>query len=329
MSKQASYVWFNGELRVQHAAHVPFLTAGLHYGIGVFEGIRCYQTDSGPAIFRLKEHMNRLALSAAVLGWKDLPFTVSELCEAALQVVAANGLGNCYIRPLVYLAEGGWNLCIDNGVPHVGIAAWKWDAYLGQEALERGVRANTSSFTRHHANVTMTKAKICGNYVNSVLAKTESVRLGFDEAIMLDPQGYVAECTGENLFVVRKGNIYTTPSAGILEGITRDSLIALARDLGYTVLEQPISRDQLYFADEVFVSGTAAEVIGLREIDFRRIGNGETGAVTQRLQRAFSKAVRGKHKFSSSWLDYVNTDRLPAVSERCKEERRGHLTGAD
>jgi branched-chain amino acid aminotransferase len=225
--------------------------------------------------------------------------------------------------------EGGWNLCLDNGVPHVGIAAWKWDTYLGQEALERGVRANTSSFTRHHANVTMTKAKICGNYVNSVLAKTESVRLGFDEAIMLDPQGYVAECTGENLFFVRKGIIYTTPSAGILEGITRDSLIALARDLGYSVLEQPVSRDQLYSADEVFVSGTAAEVIALREIDFRKIGSGTTGPITERLQRAFTKVVRGKHRLSAGWLEYVKSDRLPAASEGQQEGTRGHLAEAN
>jgi branched-chain amino acid aminotransferase len=325
-SKQANYIWLNGEMRDQHAATVPFLTAGLHYGIGVFEGIRCYQTDDGPAVFRLKEHMKRLEQSAAVLGWRELPYTVEELSEAVLQVVAANGFGNCYIRPLVYLAEGGWNLCIDNGVPHVGIAAWKWEAYLGQEALERGVRANTSSFTRHHANVTMTKAKICGNYVNSVLAKTESVRLGFDEAIMLDPQGYVAECTGENLFVVRKGAISTTPAAGVLEGITRDSIIALARDLGYVVTEQPISRDQLYFADEVFVSGTAAEVIGLREIDFRKIGAGESGPVTQRLQRTFTKAVRGKHKFSSRWLEYV---KRPAQGEETKEAGLGNVAAAD
>lgn len=326
MSKAASYIWLNGALKDQHAAQLPFLTAGLHYGIGVFEGIRCYQTDHGPAVFRLKDHMRRLEQSAQVLGWRELPYSVDELCDAVLEVVAANGFGNCYIRPLVYLAEGGWNLCIDNGVPHVGIAAWKWEAYLGHEALERGVRANTSSFTRHHANVTMTKAKICGNYVNSVLAKTESVRLGFDEAIMLDPQGYVAECTGENLFVVRKGAICTTPAAGVLEGITRDSLITLARELGYNVTEQPISRDQLYFADEVFVSGTAAEVIALREIDFRKIGAGETGPVTQRLQRTFTKAVRGKHKFSARWLDYV---KLPVRSEGQKEAGLGNVAAGD
>ncbi len=330
MSKKTGYVWFNGELVEQSAAQVPFLTAGLHYGIGVFEGIRCYQTDSGPAVFRLRDHLQRLLLSASVLGWKSLPYTLEELTEAVLQTVAANNLQDCYIRPLVYLAEGGWNLCLDNGTPHVGIAAWKWEAFLGPDALEHGVRANTSSFTRHHANITMTKAKICGNYVNSVLAKTESVRLGFDEAIMLDPQGYVAECTGENLFVVRKGVIYTTPSAGILEGITRDSLIALARDLGYAVVEQPVSRDQLYFADEVFVSGTAAEVVALREIDFRKIGAGVAGPITQRLQRTFSKAIRGKHKLSSGWLEYVKSERLPVVREGHKEEQgRGHLAQAN
>lgn len=329
MSKTSNYIWVNGQLQDYHSAQVHFLTAGLHYGIGVFEGIRCYQTDEGPAVFRLRDHMNRLAQSASALGWQSLPFTVDELCDAVKQVVAANEFGDCYVRPLVYLAEGGWNLCLDNGVPHVGIACWKWDSYLGQDALERGVRANTSSFTRHHANVTMTKAKICGNYVNSVLAKTESVRLGFDEAIMLDPQGFVAECTGENLFLVRKGAVYTTPSAGVLEGITRDSIIALARDLGYVVLEQPVSRDQLYFADEVFVSGTAAEVVALREIDFRKIGSGEAGAVTRRLQRAFAKAVRGKHKLSSAWLDPVDAGRFPAKSEPRKEGQRGHFVGAD
>jgi branched-chain amino acid aminotransferase len=329
MSKKTSYVWLNGELREQSAAQVPFLTAGLHYGIGVFEGIRAYQTDTGPAVFRLREHIDRLLNSALVLGWKSLPFTVEELMEGVLQTVAANELQDCYIRPLVYLAEGGWTLCLDNGVPHVGIATWKWEAYLGQEALERGVRANTSSFTRHHANVTMTKAKICGNYVNSVLAKTESVRLGFDEAIMLDPQGYVAECTGENLFYVRKGVIYTTPSAGILEGITRDSLIALARDLGYSVVEQPVSRDQLYGADEVFVSGTAAEVIALREIDFRKIGAGTTGPITERLQRAFGKVIRGKHKLSAGWLEYVKPYRVRAASEGLQEGTRDHLAEAN
>jgi len=305
MDFKSQYLWMNGKLVSYQDATLHFLSPGLHYGIGVFEGIRCYAAEQGPAVFRLPEHMQRLMGSAAVLGWRELPFTVEELTQGVKQVVAANGFGDCYIRPVIYLAEGGWNLTIDGGKPHVGIAVWKWDAYLGKEALDRGVRANTSSFTRHHVNATMTKAKICGNYVNSVLAKSESVRLGFDEAIMLDTQGYVAECTGENLFVVRGNTLSTTPAAEVLEGITRDSVIALARDLGHTVVEQPISRDQLYLADEVLVCGTAAEVIGLREIDFRKIGAGVSGPVTRGLQQAFSDLVRGRHRLSKPWLTHV------------------------
>jgi branched-chain amino acid aminotransferase len=197
----------------------------------------------------------------------------------------------------------------------VGIAVWEWKNYLGQEALENGIRANIASFTRHHPNVTMTKAKVTGNYANSVLAKTESVRLGFEEAIMLDPQGYVAECTGENLFLVRGGKIYTPLTAPVLEGITRDALVTLARDLGYEVIEQPIARDQLYVADEVFVCGTAAECIALREIDFRVIGAGKMGPVTRAVQQAFHAAIRGKHPRSAEWLDYVNTPASVPVRE--------------
>jgi branched-chain amino acid aminotransferase len=312
MGFQSQYVWMNGKLVNFNDATLHFLSAGLHYGIGVFEGIRCYASDQGPAVFRLRDHMRRLLHSAAVLGWRDLPFSLEQLTEAVQAVVAANGFADCYIRPLVYLAEGGWNLNLDAGKPHVGIAAWKWDSYLGKEALERGVRANTSSFTRHHVNASMSKAKICGNYVNSVLAKSESVRLGFDEAILLDTQGYVAECTGENLFVVRGKQLVTAPAAEVLEGITRESVITLAHDLGYTVSEQPISRDQLYIADEVLVCGTAAEVIGLREIDFRKIGSGVSGPVTRRLQQAFSEAVRGRHTRSKEWLTYVSSAEVSA-----------------
>src|SRR5690349_4981196 len=197
------------------------------------------------------------------------------------------------------------NLVIDSGKLRLGIAVWEWGHFLGTEAKERGVRANISSFTRHHPNIAMTKAKISGNYVNSVLAKSESLRLGFDEAIMLDPSGYVAECTGENIFVVRNGLIYTVPRASILEGITRDSLITIAGDMGYTVVEEPISRDQLYIADEVFVCGTAAEVIGLREIDFRTIGNGKTGPVTRELQKAFDELSSGRHPRAAQWFSAV------------------------
>ncbi len=298
-------IWMNGKLVPFGEATLHFMTPGLHYGIGVFEGIRCYQTERGPAVFRLKEHMKRLEMSARILGWKSLPYDEAELCAAAKLTVAANGLTECYIRPLAYLAEGGWNLNIANTVAHVGIAVWEWKAYLGAEAMEHGVRANVASFTRHHPNVMMTKAKVAGNYVNSFLAKSESVRLGYDEAIMLDPQGYVAECTGENLFMVRKNKIFTSPSAPVLDGITREALCVLAGDHGYTVEERPLSRDMLYAADEVFVCGTAAEVIALREIDDRMVGNGTMGPVARTLQRAYGDAVRGKHARSAEWLDYV------------------------
>ncbi len=307
MSMVSKYIWMNGELVEFEKATLHFLTPVAHYGLGAFEGIRCYATERGPAVFRLQEHMERLVHSAMVLGFRSLPFSAAQLSEAARLTVSANGFSECYIRPLIYLTDGGWNLNIDNGKPGVGIAVWEWDNYLGPEALEKGVRANISSFTRHHPNIMLTKAKIAGNYVNSTLAKTESVRLGFDEAIMLDPQGYVAECTGENIFVVRGGTIYTPSTMAILEGITRDTIITLARDMGFPVVEQPISRDQLYLADEVFVCGTAAECIGLREIDFRVIGEGKTGAVTRSLQSAFHDVVRGKHNRSQVWLDYVNT----------------------
>jgi branched-chain amino acid aminotransferase len=300
----ADQMWLNGRLVPPSEARIEFLTPALHYGIAAFEGIRCYSTSKGPAIFRLREHTERLLHSAKVIGWRELPYGLEELMTACKDVVRASGYGECYIRPVIYLAEGGWNLTVDGGKPHVGVAVWKWNAYLGAAALEQGVRANVSSFTRHHPNVMMTKAKVSGNYPNSVLAKTESLRLGFDEAIMLDAQGMVAECTGENIFVVRRGKIATPPPGSILEGITRDSVMTLARDLGYAVTEQPISRDALYMADEVFVTGTAAEVIGLREIDFRTIGAGRS-PVTKALQQAYHAAVRGEHPRSAEWLAYV------------------------
>ena len=298
----AGPIWFNGKLVSPAEARLDFLTPGLHYGIGVFEGIRCYPTAEGPAIFRLDEHISRLFHSARTLGFRDLPWTKEQLTEACIATVRANGFDDCYIRPLIYLAEGGWNLTIDAGRPHCGIAVWEWKGYLGAEAQALGVRANVSSFTRHHPNVMMTKAKITGNYANSVLAKTESLRLGFDEAIMLDAQGLVSECTGENLFLVKNGRLRTTPDANILDGITRGSLAALAEDLGLPLSEGPISRDQLYMADEVFVCGTAAEVVGLREIDFRSIGAGRTGPVTRELQTAYHALVRGEHPRSAGWL---------------------------
>ncbi|WNG38851.1 branched-chain amino acid transaminase [Archangium violaceum] len=299
------YIWMNGKLMAAGEAQMNFLTPATHYGMAVFEGIRSYRTAKGPAIFRLREHIERLHRSAAILGWRELPFSVGQLIEASIETVRANGHEECYIRPLIYLGSGGWNLNIDSGQAHVGIAVWPWNAYLGAQAAEKGVRANVSSFTRHHPNVVMTKSKVAGNYPNSVLAKTESVRLGFDEAIMLDTQGMVAECTGENIFIVRGNRVMTPPEGQILEGITRDTVMILAREMGLEVSAQPISRDQLYTADEVFVTGTAAEVIGLREIDFRTIGNGRTGPITQKLQQAYHAAVRGELPRAAEWLTYV------------------------
>jgi branched-chain amino acid aminotransferase len=273
----------------------------------------------GPAVFRLRDHMARLVESAKVLGFRELPYSVENLVVAARETVAANGFASCYIRPLIYLAEGGWNLNVDGGKPHAGIAVWRWDAYLGEEAREKGVRANVSSFARHHPNVMMTKAKIAGNYVNSVLAKTESLRLGFDEAIMLDPEGYVAECTGENLFVVRGSKISTPARGAILEGITRDTVLTLLRDSNVTVDEEMISRDDLYTADEVFVCGTAAEVIGLREVDFRTIGSGRTGPVTRRLQDRYQAVVEGRDRRSPEWLDYVTDEARAEAAAALRE----------
>lgn len=306
MGTESKYIWMDGKLVDYQNATVHFLNSALHYGLGAFEGIRCYQASQGPAIFRLREHMERLVDSAKVLGFRSLPYTAEDLCKAAREVVRANGFVSCYIRPLVFNESPNLGLSLEGGKARVGIAAWEWGAYLGDEAREKGVRANVSSYTRHHVNVTMTKAKITGNYANSVMAKTDSVRLGFDEAIMLDPQGYVAECTGENLFLVRKGVVYTPHTATILEGITRDAIITLARDLGLTVNEGLISRDQLYIADEIFVTGTAAEVIAVTELDFRMIGSGRMGTVTRQIQEAFHAVIQGKHPLSAKWLDYVN-----------------------
>jgi len=309
----AAKMWFNGKLVDPSEARLDFLTPALHYGIGVFEGIRSYDTAQGPSIFRLDDHIERLVHSARVLGFRSLPWSAAELRDACVDVARASGFRECYLRPLIYLAEGGWNLTLDAGKPHCGIAAWEWKQYLGEEALANGVRANVSSFTRHHPNVMMTKAKITGNYANSVLAKTESLRLGFDEAILLDPQGFVAECTGENLFVVSKGKVRTTPDSNILNGITRSSIVAVAEDLGLEVVEGPVSRDQLYMADEVFVCGTAAEVVGLCEIDFRVIGGGRTGPITRALQSAYHALVRGDHPRSSAWLTSVRAPRPMAA----------------
>jgi branched-chain amino acid aminotransferase len=303
MGTESKYIWMDGKLVESEKATMPFLNGAAHYGAAVFEGIRCYDTARGPAVFRLREHMERLIDSAVVFGFRSLPYSVDELRKATIDTINANGFKECYIRPLIYAVDS-MGLNLDTYKAAVGIAVWEWGAYLGEAARLAGVRANVSSFTRHHVNVTMTKAKVAGNYANSMMAKTESVRLGFDEAILLDPQGYVAECSGENLFMVRDGKLITAPTAPVLEGITRSSIIALAHDLGIELLEMPISRDQLYIADEVFVCGSAAEVIAIREIDFRTIGSGKMGPVAQKLQQAYDEAIHGKHARSKDWLDY-------------------------
>ena len=293
----------NGALVPSDKAVVPFLTPALHYGTAVFEGMRAYRTASGPAIFRLKDHIARLFSSARIFGFDEFPWSVDQVTQGSKSVVRENGFTECYVRPLIFAASGHMGLSLLGIRPGLGIAAWEWKGFVSEEAETRGLRANVSSFTRHHPNIMMTKSKLAGNYGNSILARTESARLGFDEALMLDPSGLVAEGTGENLFVIRKGVIYTPHLATVLEGLTRDSIITIARGLGYEVREEPLSRDQLYAADEVFVCGTAAEVLGIRELDFRTIGTGSRGPITTRLAATFKRVVRGEEEKYAEWID--------------------------
>ena len=306
MGIESKYIWMDGELVEYERATVHFLAGALHYGAAVFEGIRAYGTDRGPAVFRLAEHADRLIESAEIFGFRGLPYTVEGISEAIKELIRANGLRECYIRPLLFVSSPAFSLNLDECKASLGIAAWEWRNYFGREALEKGIRANVSSFTRLHPNAAMTKAKIAGNYTNSILAKTESVRLGFEEAILLDPHGYVAECTGENLFVVKKGRIVTPSLAPVLEGITRRSVWAIATDLGYPLSEGLVSRDQLYNADEVFVCGTVAEVIGLSEIDFRTVGDGRTGPITGAIQAVYHRAIHGQDPRYTDWLTYLS-----------------------
>ncbi len=301
----SKFTWINGRLVATADATVPFLTAGLHYGVAIFEGIRAYQTPRGLGVFRLREHMKRFDDSSRIVGFRDLPYSVDDLIEIVRSTVRANEFGDCYIRPLLWLADGGWHLTIDSGKPHVAVTVWEQAVYGGHGSPAGGLNACVSSFTRHHPNAMMTKAKVSGNYANSIMAKTDASRNGFDEAIMLDPQGYVAECTGANLFVVRNGKLITPPADAILEGITRDTVVAIAGDLGITVGESQLSRDHLYVVDEVFACGTAAEVVGITSIDHRPVGTGATGPVTTAIREAYLSAVRGGHARSDGWVTMV------------------------
>ena len=298
-------VWMDGELVPWDRAQVPILTHTLHYGLGVFEGIRCYRCDDGrSAVFRLTEHIARLFRSAHIVELA-IPYSAEQLEEAVRETLRANRLAEGYIRPLVFLGEGAMGLLPTDNPVHVSIVVWPWGAYLGDEGLERGIRAKVSSYTRHHPNIAMTKSKTCGDYVNSILAKREVTRLGYDEAIMLDAQGLVAEASGENVFIAREGVLKTPPLGSVLEGITRDCIIAIARDKGIEVVEQVFPRDELYTADEAFLTGTAAEVTPIREVDDRRIGVGSRGPITKTVQTSFFDAVHGRDGKYDHWLTTV------------------------
>ena len=299
-------IWLDGKFVPWHEANVHVLTHTLHYGLGVFEGVRCYQIkNKKSAIFRLHEHVDRLFNSAIVLGI-DIPFSQKEIFTAIQLVVRKNKLKECYIRPIVFLGHNQMGLN-PNGVDvRVAIAAWPWGTYLGDEGLSSGIRVRISSFTRHHVNITMTRAKACGHYVNSILAKTEAVRDGYDEAILLDSQGYVSEGSGENIFLLSKGRLKTPAlSCSNLEGITRDSVFDIAKHLKIEVEEGRVTRDELYIADEVFLTGTAAEITPVREIDNRTIGNGKRGKTTTRIQKMFFEIVHGSHAKFKKWLSEV------------------------
>ncbi len=298
-------IWLDGHMVAWDEARVHVLTHTLHYGLGVFEGIRCYRRDDGrSAVFRLAEHVRRLYESAHI-NLMEVPFDQPVLTEAILECLRVNRLDEGYIRPLVFIGDGAMGLNPADNPIRVAVIVWPWGKYLGEDGMERGIRAKISTFNRHHVNAKMTKGKTCGDYVNSILAKREALLDGYDEAIMLDTQGLVSEASGENLFVVRGGVLCTPPRTSILAGITRDSLMQLARDKGLEVREVPITRDELYVADEVFLTGTAAEVTPIREIDHRRVGSGTRGPVAKVLQEAFFDVVAGRNPKFEPWLTHV------------------------
>lgn len=304
MDDRDGKIWFNGELVEWRSATTHVLTHTLHYGMGVFEGVRAYETPDGPAIFRLQDHTKRLFNSAKIVGMQ-LPFTEEQINRAHIDVVKANNLASCYFRPMAYYGSGKLGVAPKQDDVQVILAAWAWGAYLGEEGMRKGIRVRVSSFTRHHPNVTMIKAKANGNYMNSIMANTEATRDGYDEAILLDVQGYVAEGSGENIFTVRDGVLYTPALDVALDGITRRSVIAIASEMGLKVVEKRLTRDELYVADEVFFTGTAAEVTPIREIDGRQIGIGERGPITAEIQQRYFDIVQGKNPKYRDWLTYV------------------------
>jgi branched-chain amino acid aminotransferase len=304
MDDRDGVIWFNGEFVPWREANVHILTHTLHYGMGVFEGVRAYKTGRGPAIFRLEDHIRRLFRSAHIMQMA-MPFDQDTINDACRESLRRNGLESAYIRPVVFYGSEGMGLRADNLKVHVAVAAWEWGAYLGSDGLEKGIRVRTSSFTRHHVNISMCKAKANGHYINSMLALQEAIECGYDEALLLDNEGYVTEGSGENIFIVRDGVIYTPEMTSALEGITRDTIITLAREEGYTVKEKRFTRDEVYIADEAFFTGTAAEVTPVRELDSRRIGDGAKGPVTDRLQTLFFDQVNGRREEHPDWLNYI------------------------
>ncbi|CAK0754893.1 Branched-chain-amino-acid aminotransferase [Gammaproteobacteria bacterium] len=308
MADRDGLIWLDGEMVPWREAKTHVLTHSLHYGMGVFEGVRAYQTGQGTAIFRLEDHTARLFRSAHILGM-TIPFDRATLNEVQKAVVRANDLQSGYIRPLCFYGSEGMGLRADNLRVHVMVAAWEWGAYLGKEGIERGIRVHTSSFSRHHVNVTMCKAKATGNYINSTLALREALACGCEEALLLDVNGFVAEGSGENIFIVRNGVLFTPELTSALEGITRDTVIRLAHDAGLTVQEKRITRDEVYIADEAFFTGTAAEVTPIRELDGRVIGgdqgNSGRGPITERLQSLYFDQVHGRREPYPQWLAMV------------------------
>jgi branched-chain amino acid aminotransferase len=304
MIPKTEKIWMDGKFVDWDKATVHVLTHSLHYGLGVFEGIRCYETQKGPAIFRLDEHIDRL-FSSAHIFLMDIPYSKKEIRDAIIGTVRVNKIKECYIRPLVYIGYGAMGLYPKGNPINVSISAWSWGAYLGDEGLTQGIRVKTSSFIRNHVNANMTRGKVCGYYVNSQLAKKEAIACGYDEALLLDTEGYVSEGSGENIFMVRNGVLKTTPLTSILEGITRNSIMKIAADKKIPVVEERFTRDELYIADEAFFTGTAAEVTPMRELDGRMIGSGKPGPITRELQSIFFALVKGKNKKYSSWLTAV------------------------